>query len=648
MRIKHTYDEDFENLLLDLKDKYSVKLFELNGIDDNSLDITKFSINYFLKKNTADSTIDSNANVQIKNVTTYNFESRKGHDKLNSLFLLWKTARKLYNTRIANTLIEKELIKDVNIQDLTHMYLPYCWAFDVYDIYTKGLPFVVNYPSTPPKYSDVLLQHTIQLLSYAAPQLMGATAIPNFLVIYAGLLKYDSLNNNYPVPNYLYQPDLFKKYIKQRFQELVFLLNQPLRQVQSVFSNITIFDTPFLKYMCSLYIINDSYIDSDFVMMIQKEFLLTLCELNNKQLSTFPVVTVQFKRDENNNIEDEDFLDFVSEINIPFANLNIYSDKSLTALSSCCRLINSIEDILNVVKDENTNLIGGSSVKVGSFGVASLPLVRMALKADKNEELFFSLIKENAEDCYKINHCRRTLIQDMIIKGQMPLYDLGFINLNNQYSTLGINGIEEASSLMGYNIVSIEGRNFVKKILIFLSKIAEEAIKKYNYRCNIEQIPAENTAIKLADADKLLFSGKALQHKLYANQFISLSEDVDVLQRIDLQAEFEQYFSGGTILHVNVGEKIESKEIMKKFIKFIIKSGVKYFAINYFFQKCSNNHITIDKSENCKICNGEIVERYTRIVGFLVPLSSWKTERREEFFERKIYKNGQLNLFKDG
>ena len=517
-----------------------------------------------------------------------------------------------------------------------------CWAFDTYDLYTIGLPFVTNYPSDPAKHSDVFWQHTIQLLQYAAPQMMGATAIPNFIVIYSGLLKQDSEDDEYPIPSYTTQVKLFERYVKQRFQEMIFALNQPLRQVQSTFTNITIFDSMFMKEICSKYLIRDTLIDPTFAMYIQKLFLETLNTLNDKKIATFPILTAQFKKNEKGDIEDEDFLDLISQINLPTGHLNLFNDTNLNALSSCCRLVNNVEDILEATKNEYMNLIGGSSIKVGSIGVTTLPLVRVALKAKKDEEEFFKILTATAIDCYKVNHCRRILISEKIDQDQMPLYSYGFINLKNQYSTLGINGFYECLNFMGYNIFSPEGIAFGKKILIRLDEITKSKIKKYNYRVNMEQIPAEQTSSKLAKADAILYN--QTEFYIYANQFIPLSMEASLFDRIRIQAELEKYFSGGTILHANFVEKIPTKLMMKNFIKKVVKSGVKYFAVNYFFNICENDHCTVSTKDICEKCGGTIVDKMSRIVGFLVPLSSWSKERRQEFVDRKKY---NLNSLKD-
>lgn len=641
--IKQSYDDSFQHLLYDLKDKYPKSIFKYEGIDDTQLDITQYSKNYFIKgKTVSDVTIDQNANVQIKDVVNYKSEMHKGLDKLNSLYLLWKTARKFWDTKEANKLIEKEICKDINIQDLISIYQPYCFAFDCYDLVDKGLPFIVNKPSEPAKHADTLLRHTEQLIMAASRQIMGATAIPNVLVIYSALLKKDIEDKNYFIHQIYKDKKLFNQYLKQEFQKFVYTINQPIREGQSPFSNITIFDSIYLEQLCSMYLIDGKNIDADFAMYIQKEFLNLFIEFNKKDFFTFPIITIQFKIDENKEIEDKDFFNYICEKNLEFANLNIFASESLTSLSSCCRLISNVEDIIAASKDENMNLIGGSSIKVGSFGVTTINLPRISLIAKGDKEIFFEKLKELADDCFKINHCRRYLIKKMINDEQMPLYTHNFMNLKNQYSTLGINGLYEAVDFMELDILKQDGKNFVIEILQTLEDIVNEKIRKYEYKCNIEQIPAESTAIKFSKVDEILY--KQDKYIMYSNQFIPLTNETELINRIELQALFEKYFSGGTILHCNVSEKIESINVMKKLIAYTIKKGVQYHAINYFFSKCKNNHITIYDGKKCPNCGEKIIEKYTRIVGFLVPVSVWQKERRDEFKDRKKYKNGQLKL----
>ena len=642
MFVKMSYEDDFYHLLLDLKEKYPKEIFKLNGIADEDLDVVQFSKQYFMKKNVADSSVDANANVQIKNISTYKTEVHKGLDKLNSIYLLWKQAKRFYGNNVANELVELEINKSLYINDFNNFNLSYCFAFDTADVLNQGLPYIDNFPSDPAKHSDIFMQHILQMLQFMSHQLMGATAIPNFLLIYGELLRQDSLDPTYPVPNYLTDRVLFDRYLQQKIQEFVFLLNQPTRIVQSTFTNITIFDSIFLKEICSKYLVRGQNIDVEFAMFIQKEFLKYHRDILKGKLGTFPVLSVQFKKDEEFNIEDIDFLDYLSEINLDFAHINILSETSLTAISACCRLVSNVEDLLKVSKDESVNQIGGSSIKIGSFGVVTLNLARIGFLA-KNEEDYLNMIDNLVSKVFMINHCRRALIQQKIDEGQMTGYKYGLISLKNQYSTLGINGLYESLAYFGLPMETEEGKYFSDRILNRISKLVNEKIKKYEYRCNAEQVPAETVAIKLAQADKILY--KKDDYKLYANQFIPLTSEYDILDRIDIQARFEKYFSGGTIAHLNTGHKITSKEVMKNLIMYTVKAGVKYFAVNYFFTKCKNNHIEVGSSDICPNCGEEVLEKYTRIVGFIVPVSSWKKERREEFDARLKYDFKEVKEF---
>jgi ribonucleoside-triphosphate reductase len=642
MFIKFSYSDGFEELLLNLKDKYPKEFLQINGISDEYLDITKYSKNYFKKKHTADSTMDQNANVQANHVATYHTERFKGHSKLNSMFLLWDMLKKLYGTIEANRLIELEFNKALNMQDSYNSYLPYCYNFSTYDLLLNGLPFIETPKSCAPKHAGALLQQTIQMTMFAANQLLGATSIGDVLIIYSYLLQKDSLDKDYYTPNYKEQPELFNKYLKQELQQFIFTINQPVRQSQSIFTNITLFDSLYLNEVKKLYFFEDKELDVEFTMFIQKEFLKYFIEFNKEQIFTFPVLTAQFKIDESNEVEDSEFFDFIAEMNTHFANINIFASHYLTSLSSCCRLINNVEDILKAVKEENTNLIGGASLKVGSFGVTSINLPRISYEYKNNEEEFFKCLEERVVDVIKINNARRELIKGMIEKNQLPLYNHNFMKLESQYSTVGILGFYECIEILNKNILDEDGINFGIKILEVIKKVIDKKIEKHGYKINCEAIPGESTAIKFAEADKLLH--KQNDYYLYSNQFVPLIKETNIFDRIKLQAEFEKYFSGGTILHLNLGEKINSVVQMKKLISFTIKQGVQYHAINYFFSQCEDNHICVTKGDVCLICGKNIKERYTRIVGFIVKISSWAKERRDEFTDRKIYNKEQIYI----
>lgn len=312
-------------------------------------------------------------------------------------------------------------------------------------------------------------------------------------------------------------------------------------------------------------------------------------------------------------------------------------------ISHNCRLRSDIEKA-----QLYTNNFGAGSTKIGSQNVTTINLPRLAFKYSSNQEKFFEELEELAIDAQSINNCKRHILKKRIDAGNHPLYSLGFINLNSQYSTIGLNGFHECLEIMGYDIKTEEGQEFGIRILDLLNDINDQMDKKYSAPHNLEQIPAENVSIKLADKDRLLRYNNV--YDIYSNQFIPLTKDANLLDRISLQGIFDNHFSGGAICHLNVDQEIENPKMIKNLIVSAAKQGVVYFAINFVLQLCDNGHMNVSNSHTCITCGSENLESYTRIVGYLTSVKSWNKKRRElDFPNRQFYKNGNFSTFeKDG
>ena len=129
-----------------------------------------------------------------------------------------------------------------------------------------------------------------------------------------------------------------------------------------------------------------------------------------------------------------------------------------------------------------------------------------------------------------------------------------------------------------------------------------------------------------------------LQFDLYSNQFIPLTTNADMLDRIRLQGLFDKHFSGGAICHVNIEQKIEETSVIEDLIKTCAKMGVVYWAVNYNIQRCKNDHITVGKGTSCSICGEKIVDNFTRVVGYLTNTKNWNKKRREvDYPVRQFY-----------
>ncbi|MDD4247558.1 MAG: anaerobic ribonucleoside-triphosphate reductase [Methanosarcina sp.] len=351
-----------------------------------------------------------------------------------------------------------------------------------------------------------------------------------------------------------------------------------------------------------------------------------------KHKVTFPVVTACIAVDDDRNITDPEFLKTVIEKNLEFGFINFFAGKSST-ISSCCRLRS---DMTQMEDYGYTNSIGGSSTKIGSIGVVSLNLPRIALLAEGDRDMFLSILKDYVYISAKINNAKRHIIRRKIEEGVHPLYTLGFIDLTKQYSTTGINGLYEAVDFMGLDILEQNGQDFIFDILRVINGTNKRCDKLYGSHHNVEQVPGESLSIKFAEKDIKL--GVQNKYKIYSNQFIPLGVNADMLDRIKLQGMFDSQFSGGSILHINIENRIEDPQLIVDLLESSIRSGVIYQAINYVLAECRDGHLTVSQSDTCSICGAPIVSKYTRVVGFLSNIKNWHPARRElDFPNRQFY-----------
>jgi hypothetical protein len=289
---------------------------------------------------------------------------------------------------------------------------------------------------------------------------------------------------------------------------------------------------------------------------------------------------------------------------------------------------------------EYFNSFGSGSSKFGSLGVCAINFPRLAIKAEKDETKFMDSLKELVEICAKINNAKRHIIKKRIDNGNEPLYTHGYMELSKQYSTVGVNGLNECVEIMGYKILNDDGVNFALRIMNIINTANKKFEKQYDAPHNCEQVPGENMSIKIAEKDKLL--GYQNQYNIYSNQFIPLTTNADMLDRIRIQGILDKHFSGGAICHINVDTPIHDKNQIKELIRITAKMGVVYHAINYNLQECEDGHMTVGKNEICTICAKPIINNYTRVVGFVTSVKNWHKVRREQDYpNRQWYKDIQ-------
>lgn len=610
-----------------LKSKYQQKLFDLDGIG-KQCDLASFSKEFFNNKTTvADISIDSNSNVDDSSVIAYENELPKPFFRLNSYYLLWKYMRKLYGTETANKTVEMQLIGDIYINDFHGFGIkPYCFNFNTYDIMIMGLPFVKKIDSKPPTHLSSFMGQLGQFITYASNSVLGAVGLSDLFIIMSYYVKKLLKDEKYTDKSYVW------KDIKQELQSFIYTLNQPFRGgLQSPFSNVNVMDRSFLENLIPSYIfIDGTTADIELVIKIQELFIDLMNEELHRTPLTFPITTACFATNDNNEIIDKEFLKKISEQNKEFAFINIYAGKTST-LSSCCRLRNNME-----VK-EYFNTFGAGSSKIGSLGVVTINLPRIAIKSNNNTEEFIRQLKEIATIAVKINNTKRHILRNRIENGNLPLYKLGFMDLKKQYSTTGIIGIYEALQYLNLDIMKTDGQEFLKEVLKTINFINDKFTKQYDYPHNMEQVPAENSSIKLSQKDRLFDYQEKIE--FYSNQFIPLINNANMLDRIKIQGKFDSLMSGGAILHINIEEKITDPKLIESIIENAVKNGVIYFAICYNIQRCLSGHMSVGKSQYCS-CGKEITDNFIRVVGFLVNTKAFHKVRRELDYPNRVFYKG--------
>jgi ribonucleoside-triphosphate reductase len=626
MQINLTFEPEFDQLYNNyaLTDKRA-QLLELEGISRDKLDVGKMSYAYFTKK-LADITVDQNANAnESTSPNNYSAEVVKGIMKIEGYYLLWKYSKKRYGLRVANKLIRVIWDGDLYFHDPTGIQLPYCWAFSTTPLMVEGRPYG-QLQSLPAKRADSFIAQVIETTMDLSQEFVGAVAPSDVLINYAWYAKKENKLDTEIIND---------------FQKLVHVLNNKFRvSGQSPFTNISLFDRKNMEIVWKDYRYPDgSAVDVEYVMHVQKLFGSWFAKGDPATglPYRFPVVSVNINVGTDKTITDEDFLDWLSEVNIEKGVFNIYANDG-TKIASCCRLSNNFERM-----KFRADTLGGGGMNIGSHRVVTINLPRLGLLANKDETTFFKLLDNNLEKAKKLLLVHReNLLTERINNGNGFLkffQPLKWFNIEHLFSTVGIVGVYEANYYMGYDVTSSQGVDFTTKLLKHIEARLEQFSDETKYSFNCEEIPAESTAVTLARKDSIYF-GDYQQFRLYSNQYIPLIKDATMLERIKLSGKFMSLLSGGGILHLNMSDKIHNKEQMKHLIKVAIRNGVENFAINYGFCICEDNHVSIaGTSKHCPQCGKRITDYMTRVIGYFTKVSSWNSTRREfEYPNRKFMK----------
>lgn len=520
----------------------------------------------------------------------------------------------------------------------------YCVGWDLMDLLHEGFKGAVGkVASKPAKHFRSALGQIVNFFYTLQGEAAGAQAFSNFDTLLAPFIRYDKLT---------------EKEVEQALQEFVFNTNVSTRVgFQTPFTNITL-DLEPPKHLASTPVIiggeaqDSTYSDYQKEMNIfNKALLKVLSEGDaNGRVFTFPIPTYNITKDFNwDNPVIADLWEASAKYGIPYFSNFVNSDmKPEDARSMCCRL-----------RIDNRKLayrgggLFGANPMTGSVGVVTINLPHLALES-KNKEAFLKGLDELMELAKESLEIKRKTLERLTDANLYPYtkYYLRDIKARsglwwkNHFSTIGIVGMNEALlNLLGTDIGTPEGKAFAEEVLDFMRDRLVDYQKETGNNYNLEATPAEGTSYRLAQLDQKMFGDKAhfangqgseVTAPFYTNStHLPVNYTDDLFDLLELQDTLQTKYTGGTVIHFFLGERINDPQVLKQLVKTICTNyHLPYFTFSPSFSICPNHGYLNGEQEVCEKCHAPC-EIYSRVVGFLTPTIRWNKGKKAEFAMRK-------------
>ena len=639
MNISIKVSKNFQTQWNKMQNEFGTELASLNGFGDEQLSYGDFIDNFIDESVVADTSIDANSNVRRKDIVTLLSEMPKPHRKLMAFHKIYYEMQKAYGFKAANEWLRREWMGELYLHDAdTSTFKSYCFAYDLKDLAEKGLYFLGDtFNPKPPRHLTTFVDFVKEYINFASNRTSGAVGLPNLIPYMYYFWKEDMKNNYLGIPSEQYG----EAYARQNVQRFIYAVNQPCVRdgQQSAFTNTSVFDREYLMALFG----GAEFPNGEFmvdhiegIMNFQKLYMEEMASIRNENMFTFPVSSISLVR-KNGKFLDEEFAEWAIKHNMKWSDSNLFIDDDVSSLSNCCRLKSNIKDL------GYFNSIGGTALKVGSVKVNTINLARLALDTSNKEE-FIEELKERVLCCVRVLHVVRHIIKRNVEKGLLPNFSYGLIDFKSCYNTIGFIGIYETMKKFGFTYqdklgntyYTKEAEDFGKEIFQTMRQIADDFIKDNNcdYMINCEQIPGEQSAAKLMRKDKFFYPNADIYDlPLYGNQFMPLGIKTTLQERIRVQAIFDGFCNGGSILHANIDAPFDTYEKARKMTEYIADQGVTYFAYNTKIQACEDNHAFFGRT--CPTCGKPVATEYTRVVGFYTPVSTWTKDRKKEYTMRR-------------
>lgn len=559
---------------------------------------------------------------------------------------------------VSDTVISKYTLKNIyppeisknhkkasfHIHDLgVGTFAAYCAGWSLRQLLEEGFNGVAGrIAAKPAKHFNAALGQMVNFMGTMQNEWAGAQAFSSFDTYLAPLAAKDNLNY---------------KRIKQSIQEFVFAINATSRWGNQVpFTNITLDWTvpEDMEGMPAIWggkELKETYSEFQEEMdLINKAFIevMTAGDMNGR-IFTFPIPTYNITKDFDWDSENANLLfKMTAKYGTPyFQNFINSSLNPQDVRSMCCRLQLDVREL-----KQKTGGLFGSGEKTGSIGVVTINMPQLGYRS-KNEDEFFERLGYLMYLAKEALEIKRKEVEKNMQNGLLPWSKRYLGTFNYHFSTIGLNGMNECClNFLGHSIASSEGKKFALKTLDFmrgkLKKYQEETGNIYN----LEATPAEGTSYRLARIDKenypdIITSGTKNAPYYTNSTHLPVDHTDDIFDAFEHQDDLQCKYTGGTVMHGFLGEKMRDAKACKKLVKVIAnKFNLPYFTVTPTFSICPVHGYIAGKHYKCPVevgggekmakCNKD-TEVYSRVVGYYRPVQQWNKGKTQEFKERKTY-----------
>lgn len=575
---------------------------------------------------------DANANVENKNIATLIGElPKRSFIRLNRR-LLTDRIKQMYGKALAERylyLLDNHFIYKNDETSLAN----YCASITMYPWLLNGT-MNIGGNSTAPTNLKSFCGGFVNMVFIVSSMLSGACATPEFLMYMSYFLQQEYGEDFYlradEVVDLSKKQRTMDKIITDCFEQVVYSINQPTgaRNFQAVFWNISYYDKNYFESIFGDFRFPDGQKPSwDALSWLQKRFMRWFNAERTRTVLTFPVETMALLS-KDGDVLDKEYADFTAEMYAAGHSFFTYMSDNADSLASCCRLRNEIQD------NGFSYTLGAGGVSTGSKSVLTINLNRCVQQATREGLNYTEYLASIVDLVHKVQLAYNENLKALQVKGMLPLFDAGYINIQRQYLTIGVNGMVEAAESLGIQISdNKEYEEFVGSIL----GLIEQYNKQYRSKdvlFNCEMIPAENVGVKHACWDRE--AGYFVPRDCY-NSYFYIVEDpnTDIIEKFRLHGRrYIEHLTGGSALHMNLDEHLGEAQY-RQLLRVAAKEGCNYFTFNIPNTLC-NECGTIDKRhlEECPHCHSHNVDYLTRVIGYLKRVSNFSVDRQKEAARR--------------